>query len=184
MLDDNATELARLLNVHRTSIYAIRDGVQLPQLTLLLRMSKLFGTSPIDLLTKDVYQIEFPDPHTICLLQSPPVRNRAPRKFDREAIRHKLQNIIASDDVPPLSMVQVALSLDYDSSFLEKQLPDECKRITQRYTAYQIKEKALREERDREKARQATLDIHSSGSYPSSPQEVGVGSRRARILAL
>jgi hypothetical protein len=167
MCNGNWSAMARLLHVHRKSLQEIYQRKQIPQLDLLLKLSQLLGATPVELLTEDISHLHFPEPNSVDLNGSKSRHSRSPRKFARESIKLKLQAILASDAVPPTSMVEVALELDYDLSFLERHLPDECGRITTRYSEYQALQKTLRTERDCELTCQITREIHQNGNYPS-----------------
>jgi hypothetical protein len=133
-------------------------------------MSKLFGTSPLELLMKDVSQLNFPQPNTESTSERLYPKGKSPRKFDREAVRLQLQAIISAETDPPLFMGDVAQQIGFDHSFLLKRLPDECRQISERYSAFQSLRSNTRRNHDCEIVIQATLDLHEGGVRPNPKQ--------------
>ncbi len=64
-------------------------------------------------------------------------------------------------------MSQVAKKLGYDHSFLYKHLPDLCRAISDRSEKYSTEQCEEKKRLLIREVRQATLEIHSQGIYPS-----------------
>jgi hypothetical protein len=78
-----------------------------------------------------------------------------------------LEAELQSDHYPPPPMSQVAKKLGYDHSFLYKHLPDMCRAISDRSEKYRTEQCEEKKRLLIREVRQATLEIHSQGIYPS-----------------
>ncbi len=168
-LDGNAKALADVLKMHHKSIYEIRDGTQLPQLSTLLRLSEVVDIRPLQILTEDI--------SSLILKRFKPSNDGNVRllkkkhyKFDEAATREMLETVIANEEMPPPSMAKVSQRLGYDHSFLSNHLPEQCSIISERHRQYQAARKKARLDQYCERIRQVTTDIHSQGKYPSYKQ--------------
>lgn len=166
MLNGNAKALADLLKLNHRSIYEIRDGTQLPQLSTLLKLCKLFGITPLQLFIEDVSCLNLNQQD-----RRKPAANVIPKKkyrqFDKDGVQATLEARIAADEKPPPSMAQVARQLGYDHAFLTKHLPVECQTISQQYAEFNAWKKQERIEKNCEKVRKATREVNAQGYYPS-----------------
>jgi transcriptional regulator with XRE-family HTH domain len=170
-LDDvpggNISAAARLLQVSRRTIRDWKNGEQTPQLSSLLRFCHLCGISPLHLLTESSPAAEYSSTSRITSAVSGHHARKHYRAFRIERLKCTLEAELQSDQYPPPPMSRVAKKLGYDHSFLYKHLPDLCRAISDRFEKYRTEQ---REEKKRlliREVRQATLEIHSQGIYPS-----------------
>src|SRR6266567_53812 len=170
-LDDvaggNISAAARLLQVSRRTIRDWKNDEQTPQLSSLLRFCYLCGISPLHLLTESSPAAEYSNTSRITSAVSGHHASKHYRAFRIEKLKCSLEAELQSDQYPPPPMSQVAKKLGYDHSFLYKYLPDLCRAISDRFEKYRAEH---REEKKRlliREVRQATLEIHSQGRYPS-----------------
>ena len=64
-------------------------------------------------------------------------------------------------------MSKVAKKLRYDHSFLYKYFPDLCKAISAKFEKYRANQCEERKRHIIDEVRQATLEVHAQGVYPS-----------------
>lgn len=170
VVGNNISAAARQLQVSRRTIRDWKNGKQKPQLSSLLRFCYICNISPLRLFIEKGPETEFCSSGQITSAASSQKAKKHYRVFHLERFKRALEAELQSDEYPPLPMSRVAKKLGYDHSFLYKHLPELCRAISARFEKY-------RAERSEEKkcllireVRQATLEIHSRGIYPSQLQ--------------
>jgi transcriptional regulator with XRE-family HTH domain len=115
------------------------------------------------------YKKGLPKPPVVPIeLHQRPGKGKQRRVFDVEAVTQALEDALNDHDNPPQPMSEVAKNLDYDHSFLLKQLPSLCKQITERHKAYRKAKAAEALEQKCEEVRQVTRQLHEEGIYPNT----------------
>jgi len=94
-----------------------------------------------------------------------PAKPRPLLKHDKQACRAALEQALISA-VPP-SMRAMGRRLQCDVHYLYRRFPELCKAIAHRYLAFRHEEKVKRIERLRARIRQAVVELHRSGLFPS-----------------
>jgi hypothetical protein len=163
----NISAAARLFQVSRRTIRDWKNGVQIPQLSSLLRFCHLCGISPLQLLTESSPAAEYSSTSRIISAVSGRKTRKHYRAFRFERLKCSLEAELQSDHYPPPPMSQVAKKLGYDHSFLYKHLPDLCRAISDRFEKYRTEQCEEKKRLLIREVRQATLEIHSQGIYPS-----------------
>jgi hypothetical protein len=87
---------------------------------------------------------------------------------DRDALRAALEAILARDEQPPPSLRVVAQRLGQTYANLRHYCPDLCCAISARFLRTQMAQGAQTRQRIREEVRQAALQVHRQGVYPSA----------------
>jgi len=87
------------------------------------------------------------------------------RTLDIDEARRVLKIALSED--PPPSMHEIARRLDYQYSFLVKRLPDECRAISELHRAFVKTQSIQRKQAIYGQIREATLQVHAQGQYPS-----------------
>jgi len=88
--------------------------------------------------------------------------------IDPEAVRRTLETILAGDEVPPPSLREVAERIGQTYANLRHHLPELSRLISVRYRSYQEAQGAGTRARVRDEIRQAAIQLHRQGHYPSN----------------
>jgi transcriptional regulator with XRE-family HTH domain len=160
----NISALSRKLHVSRRTIRDWVNGVQIPQLHLLLQFCFLAQISPLQLLG---IQKDTPDISVLTLHQIDGNRQKHYRLFPTERIRLALEAEISNQVTAPRPMSAVAKELHYDQTFLYHHLPDLCRAISNRYLAYRKKQRVERNQRILNEVQRVTCQVYEQGLYPS-----------------
>lgn len=169
----NVTRFARELGIPMKTVWQWCRGLTVPSLELLLQVCYRLGTTPCRFLTADLLRVrdfasERP-PIEMASLVDPPRRPPSPRRaFDVAAMRYALETILASDEQPPPPMRQVAKHLGHDHAELIQHFPALCHAISARYLAERHQKGAEKKRRLYAEIRQAAVDLHRQGLYPSA----------------
>lgn len=94
-----------------------------------------------------------------------PVRRRAKGPLDKEKLRYVLEEALQEN--PPLPISKVVERLDHDRKNYYRFFPDLCHQVSARYAAYQKSTAEQKKHECHQAIRQAVLEIHQSGLYPS-----------------
>ena len=164
----NASAFAQRLQVSTSSVSCWLAQRQRPQLGMLLRLCRLFGTPLLCVFTQGAAAMEVRgfDLKEWAIQVNRPKRSR--RTFDREMVLTTLQDILASNPDPPPAMRQVCKQLGYHHTTIYSHFPDLCQIISARYMAYQKERGKQRIQQLCAEVRQAVLAVHQQGKYPSA----------------
>ena len=171
--EGNLTRFARELGLSTETVWQWRRGKTIPSLGLLLQMCYRLGTTPWRFLTADLVRVrdfagERP-PIEMASLVDPPRRPPPPRRaFDGAAMRCALEAILVSDEQPPPPMRQVAKRLGHGHTELIQHFPALCHAISARYLAERHRKGAEKKRQLSAEIRQAAVDLHRQGLYPSA----------------
>ena len=168
VVDGNAAELARRLQVHPSCVADWRQGRMVPQLETLVQICSSFGISLRSFLMGNAVKIATRQKHVASDFSLVARSKREMRTFDTEGVRNSLEAFLQSAENPPRSVRAIAADLGYASSFLYGKFPELCKAIAARYREGQRKKRIERTQRLCDEVRQVTLDLHKQGYYPAS----------------
>jgi hypothetical protein len=146
-----------------------RQGRTLPSLWSLLVVCSQMGISPLQLVRGEIDENDMaaevakaaPD----IRLQRPPIQHA---RIDPVAIRHALEAVLASDELPPPSIRLVADRLGHTNATLRHDFRELCRSIASRDRCYQEAHDARRRTRLRERVRDAAIALTQHGVYPSA----------------
>lgn len=168
--DGSIRILAAKLQLSRRTLIAWQQGRQIPQMESLMRLCYCCGVSVYDVFTSQSGTLDL---DKLKIQSLPEIHNPTGKRRHRiplnvEHIRQSLETVLASEEQPPPSMRTVAKRLNYSPRELREHFPELSHAISSCYKNYcKIRgEKNL--EQQKEKVRQAILNIHSKGFYPSS----------------
>ena len=117
---------------HLATLHLWLRGRAAPEMRSLLKLCDALETSPLRLFTGDRSAAS-----TSVRLDARRVFTpRKRRKVDHDLLRTTLATILASDDIPPPSMRQVANSLGHLPPYLRSRFPDLSKAISVRFAAH------------------------------------------------
>src|SRR5258708_23815992 len=104
----NCSAFARQLGVSETTVAGWQKGRAIPSLWCLLLVSSRLGISPLRLICDQVGDVEWPAEYNAAPETRPdrPVHVRT--SINPQAVRRALEAILASGDVPPPSLREVA----------------------------------------------------------------------------
>ena len=160
--------LARQLGVTDMTVFAWRKGRTIPSLWCLLLVSSCLGISPLRLVLDDVVE----DWQTLGSRATPETRlDRPPRgrtKINPEAVRSALAAILGNEEVPPPSLREVAERIGQTYVNLRNHVPELSRLIAARFRSYQEAQGARTRARMRDEIRQAAIQLHRQGHYPSN----------------
>ena len=173
---------ARQLGVAEGTVLEWRKGRIIPSLWCLLLVGSHLGVSPLQLVCDqlgDVSQTSNGNATPVARPDRPPL-TRTP--IDRETVRGALEAILASDEVPPPSLREVARRIGQTYRNLHENLPELSGAIAARYRAYQEAQGARTRARLREEIRQAAFQVHQQGHYPNTKRIGALLSRPGSLL--
>lgn len=171
MAGGNVTRFARELGMNMHTVAQWRWGVTVPSLALLLQACYRLGTTPWRLLTADLDRLpdaKRPPRPLVHLVDAAPRPRSLRRAFDVAEMRSALEAVLARDEQPPPPMRQVAARLGQGHAELIHHLPELCHAISARYLADRQRRGAERKRERCAEIRQAALQLHQQGIYPSA----------------
>ena len=187
--DSSMQNLAEKIQLSRHTLNAWLLGRQVPQLESLMRLCYFCGVSPYDLFSTQPGELNFVGLKVHSLPNIPnPARNRRNRvQLDIIHLQQSLEAILVCEEQPPPSMRAVARRLNHSPRELREYFPELCRAISNRRKSFYKDRGEEKLEQQKMQIRQAVLEIHSQGLYPSS-HKVGLtlsepGLMRNSILA-
>lgn len=90
------------------------------------------------------------------------------RQAQKMALQQALEAILASNQVPPPSTVDVAKQLGYSSQSLRQYFPELVRAISARYLTYRHEQTRQKRQKLCDDVRQITFKLHAQGLYPTS----------------
>jgi hypothetical protein len=168
MAGGNAASFSHELQMWESQTWRLQHGHGPVTIDLLLKICHHAGVSLVRLLTEGAEAIQSREINPRMFDNVPAQPEKSRRRHDYDSLRSALECVLASDEDPPLSMLQVCQCLDVDPANIRQRLPGLCQAISARYLTYQ-KAKRLQEHRQIcNEVRQATRSIHLLGMYPTS----------------
>jgi hypothetical protein len=169
----NVTRFARELGINMHTVAQWHWGTTLPSLELLLQACYRLGTTPWRVLTDDLdhlpSSVAARPPLTVVKLVDVPPRPRPLRRaFNRAAMQSALEAVLAREEQPPPPMRQVAKRLGRRHAELIHHFPELCHAISARYLADRQRKGAEKKRQRCAEVRQAALQLHHQGIYPSA----------------
>ncbi|HEU5376490.1 MAG TPA: hypothetical protein VFV38_13690 [Ktedonobacteraceae bacterium] len=168
VFDGNISAFARYFQVDRSTARDWMQGKQVPQLLSFLEVCDYLGTTPTHFFHKNPLETTLIPGQA--RVEQPPKRKQSKqyRNFPTEQLQAALETILRDDEDPPPSMREVARRLGYDQSHLYKHLPELCRQISERWSAYWKAQREARVKKLCEAVDQAVEMVHLQGNYPSS----------------
>jgi transcriptional regulator with XRE-family HTH domain len=163
----NIVAFASLLKMPKNTVWGWQAGKVLPPLDALLKICHCLGISLLDFLTQEVDIIKTSKK---LLLPSPVQQKKiraSPRSFDSTQVQQALSSILAESQQPPPTLKEVAESLRYNRRLLYRHFPDLCYAIAAKSRQYLHACRLEAVAQCCEEVRQATLNLHSQGEYPT-----------------
>lgn len=160
-------DLAESLQLARRTLNAWQLGKQVPQLESLMRLCYCCGVSPYGLLTMQRERFGLGKLTIRSLPDETNSSKRSRSRFDDAGIRQALESALVSEEQPPPSMRSIAKRLKYSPKELREHFPELSRAISDRYKSYQKVRGEKNLDQKKENIRQAILEIHSRGYYPS-----------------
>ena len=167
--DSRMQNLAEKLQLSRRTVNAWKLGRQVPQIESLMRLCYCCGVSLYDLFTLQFGTLNLDKLKPRSLPDIPnPTRNRRHRiPIDLVYIRQSLEAVLVCEEQPPPSMREVARRLNHSPRELREHFPELCRAISKRRKNYYKIRGEEKLEQQKEQVRQAMLELHSQGLYPS-----------------
>lgn len=162
-------QLAHRLHVAYASIQAWQAQTRSPQLPTLLKLCYQLHISLVQFLSGNIELTAATQeaPPALWPLSKPP---QSPRPFDVNRIQQALEEILARPEEPPPSLTEVGRRLGYAHEHLRKRFPQLCQAISAKYRQYRRDQSREKHQQIGEQVRQAVLDLHAQGIYPSANQ--------------
>ncbi len=170
LAEGNTKNFAKILKAHNLdiSVFSLNKWLTGTQTSwqLLLQLCFCLQTKPLALLTNPTaLRVSLP---LRTLAFSPPPNPQPKPALIRDQLEKSLNAIIAANETPPPSLREVSRRLNQTGTkSLLRYFPEQSATITERYRTYRQLKKEERLRLLREKVRQATLDVHAQGAYPS-----------------
>ncbi|PSB31019.1 TniQ family protein [Stenomitos frigidus] len=162
----NIAEFARQLKVPRNTLWLWCQGNNRPTFTKLVEICFCLGVSLSDFLTADT-SLKCHQKVQLLPTKHQPTSRADAKPLDLQSIELYLKEILESDKQPYPSLEQVARTLGRDRRTIAKHLPELCRAIATRYLDQKqaIKLEAIAQ--CCQEVRQAILELHEKGVYPS-----------------
>lgn len=145
-----------------------RQGRTLPSLWSLLVVCSQTGISPLQLVRGEIDENDSAVVTTKAAadihLERPPIQHT---RIDPVTIRHALEAVLATNELPPPSIRLVADRLGQTYANLHHYFPELCRAIASRHRSYQEAQGA-RTRTLRERVRDAAIALTQHGLYPSA----------------
>jgi hypothetical protein len=155
------------LRLDLTIIEAWQRGQRVPQLGTLLQVCYCLGMSPLRLLTQATVMVDLNQVNMQVVKDQLSRYVKQNQRAEPRNLRSRLEEILVSDEEPPPSVSQVARRLEYNHLYLHRRFPELCSAISTRYRNYRTIKATERKQNNRDQIRQATLDLHAQGVYPT-----------------
>jgi transcriptional regulator with XRE-family HTH domain len=167
--DGRMQNLAERLQLSRRTLNAWKLGVQVPQIESLMRLCYCCGVSLYDLFTSrpETLNLGKMRIHSLPDIPNPTKKRRHRTPFDAAYVRQSLEAALACEEQPPSSMRTVAKRLEYSPRELREHFPALCQAISNRRKNYYETRREQKLLQWKEQVRQAMLELHSQGEYPS-----------------
>lgn len=171
--DGNVTRFARELGIPMKTVWQWCRGLTVPSLELLLQVCYRLGTTPWRFLTGEPSQAprpagERPRNEEAGLVDASRRPASLRRRFDVVAMRRALEAVLAGEEDPPPPMRHVAKRLGHNHAELIQHFPELCHAISARYLAARHRKGVEKKQRLCAEVRQAALQLHGQGLYPSA----------------
>jgi len=154
----------RHLGLASGTVLMWRQGRTLPSLWCLLVVCSQLGISPLQLVRGEIDENNSAAPATKAAADT----RLEHARIDPVAIRHALEAVLASDELPPPSIRLVADRLGQTIVTLRHYFPELCRSIASRHRCYREAHGARRRTRLRERVRDAAIALTQHGVYPSA----------------
>lgn len=164
--DGNIAAFARLVGLPKNTVWMWQRGKTLPQLDMLLRICHFLEITLLDFLTLEDISSAIKTIKNPCQQRSQTPRT-SPKYFKLEQVQNALLLVLASDQMPPPAMKEVAQRLGYDRRTISQHFPQLCRDISAKYLSYR---KALRLENIElscKEVRQIAAKLCNEGIYPT-----------------
>ncbi|MBD2455271.1 helix-turn-helix transcriptional regulator [Nostoc sp. FACHB-87] len=164
--DGNVAGFARLLGLPKNTVWMWTSGKTLPQIDLLLRICHFLGITLLDFLTSENIGTSLKRITNQSQKRSHTTRI-SPKLFDSEQVQNALLAVLASDEMFPPTMKEVAQRLGYDRRTIFQHFPQLCQDISTQYLNYR---KALRLENIElscKEVKKIAADLCSEDIYPT-----------------
>jgi hypothetical protein len=157
-------EFAKWLGMPLNYINAWCSGYSLPRLSSLLYVCYNLGITLVEFLLKeDIVKELDKNPSRTSLKY----KKRKTCRRDKESIRRNLEDVLASEEVPPPSLLTVSKQLGIHSKYLRQIFPELCKRISGKYKQHQSAYRLLRLRSICEDVKRISLELHDRGIEPT-----------------
>ena len=180
----NRRALSHGLGLPDMTVYEWICGRTRPSLWMLLELCHQLGTTPLRFITSgaaaggvggaaDGVVDAWQDPGWTMergrMIPRLPDQPKYIRTYiDPEDTRGVLEAILASGEVPPPSLREVCRRLGVSQVCLKTHLPELCQAISERFRSYQLQRGERTRQAARAKVREAVLELHAQGIYPST----------------
>lgn len=172
-----AGALGRQVGVRGARVTEWRAGRRTPCLPMLLHLCHRLGTTPLRLLTEGARPVP-------SAADAPPQRiYRATRavRFDVACGRELVRQTLREPPASPPAVRHLARQLACDEQVLRYHFPAECRAISARFKAHRVQEGRAAVARRCAAVRQAVLQLHAHGVFPSQPRVAALLARPATI---
>jgi endogenous inhibitor of DNA gyrase (YacG/DUF329 family) len=168
---------ARQLGLAEGTVLEWRKGLTIPSLWCLLLVSSRLGISPLQLVCDQVGDVGQAAKGEAVPEARPDRPPQVRTTIDPAAVRGALEAILASDEVPPPSLREVAERIGQTYTTLRHHLPELSRVIAARYRSHQEAQGARTRAHLKAEVRQAAIYLHQQGYYPSSNRIAALLSR-------
>ncbi len=160
---DNIALWAKQLQIPRNTLWLWCKGQNSPTLQAILKVCYCLKVSVWDFLHHNF--------DCSIILSAPPKLKSPVRSSSQTIVKYhleaSLQAILATNKEPPLSMEEVARQLGYDKRTIFRHCPELCRSISAWYSDYQKRAYLKKLSNCCAEVKQAVIDLHAQGEYPS-----------------
>ncbi|MGH7867679.1 MAG: TniQ family protein, partial [Candidatus Dormibacteraceae bacterium] len=172
----NQNAFAERLGLEQSRVRVWWHGQAIPLFPQLLRLCYQLDLAPLDLVTGRPFQVVRLKVERVV---TPHAAVRRPRpRVDVRQLRQTLEGIIAAEEDPPPTLLEVSRRVGHDRRMLYTHVPDLCETIVARSTAYQKRRQQQKMEAVANEIRQVMVHLHSQGVYPAQTKVAKLLSKR------
>lgn len=172
----NRSAFARRIGVDKANVREWWHRHSIPLFAQVLRLCYQLDLSPLDLLTGRPFQVKRFKVKRV--VRPNGAKRRPPLPVDVPQLRKILEAIIAAEEDPPPTLLEVSKRVDHDRHVLYQYAADLCATIVARSTAYQKSRQQQKTEAVANEIRQVMVHLHAQGIYPAQTKVARLLSKR------
>jgi hypothetical protein len=172
----NQSAFARRIGVDKTNVREWWHRHSIPLFSQVLRLCYQLDLSPLDLLTGKPFQVKRLKVKRV--VRPKAVKRRPPLPVDVPQLREVLEAVIAAEEDPPPTLLEVSKRVGHDRHVLYQYAADLCARIVARSTAYQKSRQQQKMEAVANEIRRVMFSLHAQGIYPAQTKVAKLLSKR------
>jgi hypothetical protein len=172
----NQNAFAERLGLERSRVRVWWHGRAIPLFPQLLQLCYQLDLAPLDLVTGKPFQVVRLKVERVMTPKA--VVHRPRPRVDVQQLRQALEGIIAAEEDPPPTLLEVSRRVGHDRGLLYQYAADLCAPIVERSIASQKRRQQQKLEAVANEIRQVMMHLHAQGIYPAQTKVARLLSKR------